>query len=228
MFETQRYLVYNYLDRKAKKSGEAWTSDCFWLGKKSNCHFQMNKSDLQILGYTVYIKLQIIFSLFFHSFSMSPMSGQEPLFHTLHGGNDCSHMWTTSLVFSPAFLSQWFTGAHSLLTPFLVFWLHNYRIIASLYLTQQGVLNHWNREITDWDGMICWSQRYYRLLPPLWWENRQEGGRVSAGRSTSTLHQSTACSCVYTETSTKAPTHIWRFVAMDTRRGCPSQKIELN
>lgn len=64
MFETQRYLVYNYLDRKAKKSGEAGTSDCFWLGKKSNYHFQMNKSDLQILGYTVYIELQIIFSLF--------------------------------------------------------------------------------------------------------------------------------------------------------------------
>lgn len=115
-----------------------------------------------------------------------------------------------------------------LLTPFLVFWLHNYRIIASLYFTQQGVLNNWKREITDWDGMICWSQRYYQLLPPLWWENRQEGGRVSAERSACMLHQSTACSCVYTETSTKAPTHIWCFVAMDTRRGCPSQKIELN
>lgn len=80
------------------------------------------------------------------------------------------------------FLSRWFTRAHSLSTPFLVVWLHNYRIIASLYLTQQGVLNHWNREITDWDGMICWSQRYYQILPPLWWEERQEGGRVSAGR----------------------------------------------
>lgn len=134
----------------------------------------------------------------------------------------------SGLFFFTLFLLQWFTWAQSLLTPFLVFWLHNYRIIASLYLTQQGVLNHWNREITDWDGMICWSQRYYRLLPPLWWENRQEGGRVSAGRSSSTLHQPTACSCVYTETSTKAPTHIWRFVAMDTRRGRPSQKIELN
>lgn len=138
-----------------------------------------------------------------------------------------------SSFFSPIlFLLQWFKWAHSLLTQFLVFWLHNYRIIASLYLTQQGVLNHWNHEITDWDGMICCSQRYYWLLPPLWWENRQEGKRererVSAGGSTSTLHQSTACSCVYTETITKAPTHIWRFVAMDTRKGCPSQKIELN
>lgn len=28
----------------------------------------MNKSDLQILGYTVHIKLQIIFSLFFPQF----------------------------------------------------------------------------------------------------------------------------------------------------------------
>lgn len=61
------------------------------------------------------------------------------------------------------FLLQWFTWAHSLLTQFRVFWLHNYRIIASLYLTQQGVLNHWNHEITDWDGMICRRQQYYQL-----------------------------------------------------------------
>lgn len=81
-----------------------------------------------------------------------------------------------SSFFPTLFLSQWFKWAHSLLTQFLVFWLHNYRIIASLYLTQQGVLNHWNHEITDWDGMICCSQHYFWLLPSLWWENRQEGG----------------------------------------------------
>lgn len=63
----------------------------------------------------------------------------------------------------PFFLLQWFPWAHSLLTQFRVFWLHNYRIIASLYLTQQGVLNHWNHEITDWDGMICCSQQSHRL-----------------------------------------------------------------
>ena len=62
MFKTQIYFVYNDLDRKAK-NGEAGTSDCFWL-EKSSCHFQMNKSNLQILGYTVSIKLQIIFSYF--------------------------------------------------------------------------------------------------------------------------------------------------------------------
>lgn len=125
-----------------------------------------------------------------------------------------SCMWTIRLP-----LSQWFS--RPLLTQFLVFWLHNYRIIASLYQTQWGALNQGNHEITAWDGMICWSQRYYRLWP---------GGRErERGRgSVCTLHQSTACSCVCTETLTKAPTHIWRSVATDTRKGCLSQKIELN
>ena len=78
----------------------------------------------------------------------------------------CMSFWLSTF-FSD--VSQWLTWAWWVLTPFLIFWLRNYRIIASLYLTQQGVLKHWNREITGCDGMTCWSQLYYQLLLPLWW-----------------------------------------------------------
>lgn len=54
---------------------------------------------------------------------------------------------------------------------------HNYRIITWLQLTQQGVLNQWNHEITDWDGMICCSQQHHWLF---WW---QRGRKCVKGRA---------------------------------------------
>lgn len=121
-------------------------------------------------------------------------------------------IYCVPLVENPLSLQQ-FTWDHALThthqNPFFVFSLHNYRIIASVFLTQQGVFNHWNCEITDWDGM-GWSAEdsiITHSCPPLWWMNRQEGGSVSAGTIPPRSASPQPALGLYRD-STKAPTHL--------------------